>query len=104
MQRLKELRKRNCWTQKYTAKQFGCGVRTIEAWEQGRIHISKPANIILTLLEKQPKPTLNEYQINTILDKVPGYSIDQVAMLDDCAIIYIGKKKIKIDQEGKIIN
>jgi transcriptional regulator with XRE-family HTH domain len=97
MQRLKDLRKRNGWTQKYTAQQFGCGVRTIEAWEQGRIHISKPASIILTLLEKQEKPSLNTYQISTILDKAPGYSIDQVAMVDDCAIIYMAKKKIKID-------
>jgi len=96
---MKELRKLKSWTQKHTAKQFGVSLRTIEAWEQGRLPISKPARIIYNYIMATGPSKPTEKQVETILQHFPEHA-KTLKMRNDIAIIL---DKIKIGADGKII-
>ena len=53
--RLKEMRKNELGlTQKEFADAIGINLRTLQDWERGRTHMSKPAEILMTLMKTMP--------------------------------------------------
>ncbi len=53
-QRLKEMRKELCLTQKDLAEAVGVNIRTLQDWELGRSPMPKPVEKLMNLMKKIP--------------------------------------------------